>query len=187
MTDRQATMKLRLATPADMPGIMQLEETGFLPGIREEEAVFRDRLTTFPAGFLVGEDADGGLLAYLSSELWPGGDSLDDYDFSIGHSARERHRDDGQVLYISSMTISPQARGSGLGRQLFEEGVAAIDRACPTVREHLLIVNETWIHAKRIYDSAGFREVRRMPGFFDPLGLPAQAAIVMTRARPAQP
>ena len=178
-------MNLRLATPADMPGIMQLEMTGFLPGIREEEAVFRDRLATFPSGFLVSDGADGGLLAYLSSELWTAGVSLDDYDFSIGHSARERHSDEGSVLYISSMTISPQARGSGLGRQVFEEGVALIDSACPNVREHVLIVNETWLAAKRIYDSAGFREVRRMPGFFQPHDLPAQAAIVMTRARPA--
>jgi ribosomal protein S18 acetylase RimI-like enzyme len=85
----------------------------------------------------------------------------------------------GTELYITSMTISPAFRGKGLGSQLFLGCINRIAAAYPQLTSALLLVNESWRHARSIYESAGFREVVRFKNFFNPDGNTHEDGIVM--------
>jgi len=62
---------LRPAAPQDLTAIMHLERAGFAPALREREAVFLERMTAFPEGFLLLEQhSSHQCLGYICSELW---------------------------------------------------------------------------------------------------------------------
>lgn len=174
-------LRLRHASFDDMPGIMALEVAGFEPGIREDESVFLERLRVFPNGFLVIEKSRGELLSYLCSERWGHDETHGTRAFSVGHSAQDRHRVDGQTLYISSMTVTPQARGQGLGRILFSASITAILSSEAGIYRELLMVNESWHSARHIYDASGFVPQLYIPEFFEPEKKPRQGAWILAR------
>jgi [ribosomal protein S18]-alanine N-acetyltransferase len=174
-------MNIRRARPADLPAIMALEALGFVPGTHEEADVYAERIAVFPDGFLVAEDEGGTMLGCISSELWPFTDPPAHERFSIGHSIADIHSPANDEIYISSMTVAPQARGHRLGERLFTECIARCKRAYPQVRSAILLVNETWVHARRIYERQGFTEIMRLPGFFRPAGLAPADGIVMRK------
>lgn len=187
-----SSYRTRLARPSDIPAIMELEARGFHGGIREDESVFRARLASFPSGFIVLEN-DGVVVGYLCAERWAERPSLSPESFALGHDPGPRHAARGPVLYLASITVDPAQRGSGLGKRLFTEGSALIRAACPGVERELLVVNEEWRGARRIYEQAGFSVIGRLPGFFpaapgastrpgDPAGAPSRRdGLVMER------
>lgn len=174
---------IRPARAADLDAIVTLEARGFADGVVESRAVFAARLAAFAAGFLVLE-IDGRIAGYLCSEIWDEGAGTHPADFALGHDAQAAHRPDGRLLYVSSTVIDPDCRGGGYGRLLFRSALARAWTNFPALRAALLLVNEGWIAARRIYAGEGFAEIARFPGFFAPARGPAQAAIVMRLARP---
>jgi hypothetical protein len=46
-------------------------------------------------------------------------------------------------------------------------------------------INETWTQARKIYEAAGFKEVVRFKGFFNPTGTAHEDGIVMRRSIPS--
>lgn len=167
-------MILTPATPAHLDRVMELEERGFPPEIRESRRVFAARLRDFPRGFLVCLDSpgNGGAQAYgyFYAEVWAGGRQ----DFALGHDPGACVDPGGSTLYVASMTLDPERRGGGLGRQLFHQGLAAMQAGFPRLERALLMVREDWTGARRIYQEAGFREVDRRPDL-----LPGGAALIM--------
>jgi ribosomal protein S18 acetylase RimI-like enzyme len=100
--------------------------------------------------------------------------------FTLVHDILDRHDPvHGTELYITSMTISPAFRGKGLGSQLFLGCIDRIAAAYPRLTSALLLVNETWGHARSIYEAAGFIEVVRFKNFFNPDGMTHEDGIVM--------
>ncbi len=170
------------ATEADLDEVMRLEHSGFLPGIIERPDVFLERIRVFPEGFLVARTGpEQRAIGYICSEIWPYRDPIDASMFELNHGIAATHREDGDELYVSSMTILPSLRGQGLGRRLFAE---CIERARSThsgIFSVLLIVNETWGNARKIYMTEGFIERFRIKGFFTPSDCAPQDAIVMRR------
>ncbi|MBS1197826.1 MAG: hypothetical protein H6R18_1611 [Proteobacteria bacterium] len=173
-------LNLRHATPADLECVMALETAGFPPGIVEEAAVFAQRITTFPEGFLLAGSAGKPPCGYFCTEIWSGWDLSNPARFDLGHDITnwlDRH---GEILYLASMTIAPQQRGTGFGRALFRAGLKQMSQSFPQLREAVLIVNKHWPQARKIYDSEGFCEVARLPAFFRPDDDLAGDAIVMS-------
>ena len=170
---------VRRAVASDIADIMSLEVAGFEPHIREAAPIFEERMSVFPAGFMVAEDDSGALIAYLCSERWTRRDALSAEDFKVGHSARERHDGNGGVLYISSMTVSPSQRGKGLGARLFSSAIDAITGSQHGIEQNLLMVNESWLHARRIYASCGYVEILRFAAFFGAVSQPSQDALIL--------
>lgn len=160
---------------------MALEAAGFVPGTHEDADVYAERIRVFPEGFLVAEDASATMVGCISSELWAYRDPPDPAQFSIGHSIASVHAATNDELYISSMTVSPAARGQRLGERLFSECIARCLARYQQVRSAILLVNETWVHAHGIYERQGFREIMRIPAFFHPAGLPPADGIVMRK------
>ena len=159
---------------------MGLEEAGFAPGIVEERAVFARRIAAFPEGFLLAGSPPWG---YLCAELWAGFEPADRHRFDLGHDIGAYLDKTGDTLYIASMTVAPGLRGIGRGRNLFQAGVDHLTARFPTVRQTVLIVNEHWAGARRLYEAEGFQEVTRFSGFFHETQGPEGAALVMKRER----
>jgi ribosomal protein S18 acetylase RimI-like enzyme len=176
------TYRIRPACEDDLAGIMRIESSCFLPGIRESEGVFRDRLAAFPDGnFVLVPDAETSPIAgYFSSEIWTRTPASEKASYELGHSALSRHDPAGTVLYVSSIAVHPDFRG-GAGRILFAESIKEILAAYPGLRRSVFIVNETWTAARHIYETEGFRYTGRLDDFFTPTASPSQAAVIMEK------
>lgn len=173
-------LTLRQAEPADLDCVMVLETSGFAPGIVEEHAVFSDRIASFPEGFLLAYAEENWPAGYFCTEIWTEWTLDDPVRFDLGHATAEWLDRQGEILYVASMTIAPDHRGSGLGRTLFRAGLQHMIQAFPHLREAVLIVNEHWHEARKIYAGEGFGEIARLPDFFQPDSGPTGDAIVMT-------
>jgi ribosomal protein S18 acetylase RimI-like enzyme len=175
-------LALRQAVRADLPEIMRLERAGFASAIQETEAAFGARLDAFAAGCWVLGDADHRLYGYLCAELWPYSDAVPASRFARNHSAHQAHHRAGEELYVSSMVVDPATRGTGWGRRLFCQSLAAMQARFTQVRSTILIVHPEWHAARQIYGSEGFQEIGSVPGYFA-LGQEQFApALIMRRA-----
>ena len=164
---------LRNAALLDLCAVMNIERASFEPDIQETEAVFRRRIELFPEGFVLFTDSAGNTAGYLCSELWS--DIPENpADFSVGHDISKMHRADGKILYISSFALLPEYRGCGNGALLFSKGLSFIKKCVQSVQEMVLLVNEQWTGARRIYESYGFTRTAVIPDAF-----PHSAGIVM--------
>ena len=162
------------AKPFDINAIMAIEHCAFIPEIQEKQKTFEERIKTYPEGFLVLADTTDKVVlehgkalvcGYFSSELWYSIPDTDDI-FTLGHPAKKSHRTDGSVLYISSFALLTQYRGKGLARTFFHDSIRAICGGNKNIKQVLLLVNEEWTGAHHIYETEGFTEIRRLPGFF---------------------
>jgi ribosomal protein S18 acetylase RimI-like enzyme len=77
------------------------------------------------------------------------------------------------------MTIHPKYRGNGLGRMLLEELIAGLQSRYNTIFSAILIVNKTWINARKIHEGAGFKTIAVIEGFFTVGGGTFQDGLVM--------
>ncbi len=181
-------MNLCPAQPFDIDSIMKIERSSFIPAIQEKQSVFEERIKTFPNGFLLLSDSSqkaikefghAVIAGYFCSEIWdyiPGDDNF----FALGHSAGKVHNEKGKVLYASSFALLPQYRGSGNGLSLFENSIKTLSTSFPQLETILLLVNEEWTGAQKIYSALGFKELRRIPGFFASLTKDSSDGILMT-------
>lgn len=171
---------VEFARVEDIPAIMDLEDGGFHAGIREDESVFRARLATFPTGFVVLRAA-GTVRGYLCAERWSGVPPAEAEHFALGHDPVPRHDPAGTALYLASMTVDPGSRGAGLGSRLFNDGIRLIRGAAPGVLVEVLVVNELWTGARRIYEAAGFSAYGVIDSFFAKPDGTSSAGIAMRR------
>lgn len=183
------------ALPDDIDEIMRIEDESFAPEIREERSVFQDRLETFPEGNFVlvkdeaPRDADAreaclprALAGYFSSEIWDAVPPPVAAGWKLGHSARERHKPEGTVLYVSSFAVERASRGHGT--ELFALSVSRITSRRPALRTIAFVVHEDWAAARHIYEKAGFAYSGRIDGFFaGPAGAStgSSAALIMKK------
>lgn len=171
---------IKPAGARDIDEIMALESFGFEPGIAERRDVFLGRIKFFLDGFLVmSEKNSDKIIGYISSEIWLRHSEIKEKMFVLNHGIEETHNINGTEIYVSSMTIHPQYRGRGLGLILFSECIRRLRRMNPLINSSVLIVNETWGSAKKIYDSLGYVELFRIKDFFTPDNSCPQDAIVM--------
>lgn len=177
--DPDMSVILRSATALDLPSIMSLERSGFAVGIVEASEVFERRLRAFPEGFLLAGAPDP--WGYICAELWTSWTLSPENTgrFDLGHSIDQYHDIQGTVLYVASMTVHPGTRGQGRGRLLFSAALTHWKKCFPRVRQVVLIVNETWTEAQRIYRGAGLVVVGRLPQFFQVTGQKPTDALIM--------
>lgn len=157
---------LRQAFVSDIQDIMNVEAEAFVTPIREKEEVFVERITVFPQGFFVLIDEDTNkVCGYFASERWESY-ALTSDDFLLDHSARERHKNNGSYVYISSMGILQAYRGKGLGTYLFTESCNTLAKTLTDVKAFVLLVNEQWKSALKIYREYGFVQKGVLEKFF---------------------
>lgn len=159
-------IEFRLANENDMEDIMGIETSSFKLEICEKSEVFLERIDVFPKGFFIMEHGNE-VIGYLSSEIWKYKEDIADKDFTLGHSIKESHNNNGTELYISSMGIIPKFRGKQLGKLMFEEFSKYIVTTNNNLRTMILIVSEKWTRARKIYMDNGFREILQIKDFLN--------------------
>lgn len=174
---------LRPAVADDMAEIMRLERAGFAAAIQETERTFAERLRAAPEGCWVLAGAGGRLYGYLCAEFWPLQAGVDAARFARDHAAADTHDAEGEEVYVSSMVVDPATRGTGWGRRLFSEALAAMFARHPRLRSAILIVNPEWEAARRIYRAEGFTEIGEIAAYFAASDGSQLPAIVMRRAQ----
>lgn len=150
----------RLAAPADLVNLLELEEACF-----EQDRIsgrsFR-RLIGAPSAILLVAERDGGLLGYALLLLRRG----------------------SEIARLYSLAISRQARGQGLGAALLERcEEQAWARGCRRLRLEVRTDNASAIG---LYERSGYVRFARSVGFYEdgsdawryekPLGAPAPTA-----------
>ncbi len=97
-----------------------------------------------------------------------------------GYVFGERRAHDG-AGFITTLGVHPQHRNRGLGRQLLQaaEAQLATQRVCLTVRPSNTV-------ALRLYETSGYRQIRRIPRYYSggEDGLEMEKASTLTVARP---
>jgi len=173
--------ELRVASLRDVDDVMRLEALGFAAGERESGDVYAERIRVFPSGSLVLTKCDQ-CIACFFSEIWRRKSTIRKEDFSLGHDISEIHDAElGTELYISSMTVHPDFRGSGRGRLLLGRGIESVVSSNPSVKSVVLLVSEDWLPARKIYQQSGFSEIAVFEKFFSPAVSTFYDAIVMRK------
>ncbi len=143
-------LRVRLATEADLPVILAMlthPSTLAAVGETEEEAkaslrrLWYEEPATSGLRHFVAEDAGRGAVAYLRLE----------YPFS-----------QPQCLWLTFFLVAPDARGEGYGRRLMEL-LKSEARRSGCVKEFGMHTLASNVAAARLYESAGFRCIRREP------------------------
>ncbi|MDL2432139.1 GNAT family N-acetyltransferase [Streptococcus cristatus] len=109
-------MIIRQAQMADLDAIYAIELENFSP----EEAISREILAkhieTIPSTFLVAEK-NGKILGYLEGPVRPER-HLHDVSFTL--EIEDYHTSDGGFISLTSLSISKEAQGLGVGKALLE-------------------------------------------------------------------
>ena len=175
------THRIRNAVPGDIDEIMRIEHASFEDGIREDSAVFLDRIAVCHNCFIVlegerdsytgrstqpsGIQTTRSLAGYLSGEIWDRVPEPTAEAYRLGHPAKERHFAAGRVFYISSFAVDPASRG-GTGRAFFRGSIDRIAKSAPGIERIVFIVHEQWHAARHIYETEGFSYTGTIEGFF---------------------
>ena len=145
------TYHLRPATLADLAQIVALDQAIFgAYGADEAPAIIQARLAVFPAGCAVIEEdqSSGGspaVVAYLTTEKWA---TL--REPALDEDPHFTHQPQGRILNITTLAVSPEQQGCGLGQRLLTHAITiAHAEGCRT------IVLET-AHAEQFYLRHGF-------------------------------
>lgn len=140
--------------------IMHVEKSCFIPEIQEEREVFLSRMGNNPFYLFRDKESDK-IAGYISAE----------YVEKIPESASEialNHKPavkTSNILYISSFALLPEYRGSGLGKEMWNQSCQCFSKLSG-VNTLVLLVNEEWEGAFHIYEKSGFKKVKVFEDFF---------------------
>jgi ribosomal protein S18 acetylase RimI-like enzyme len=126
---RKATLEVRQASPADVPGIVALVDRAYdrLPGY--SRGMVRGQINNYPEGQFVAVH-EGRIVGYCASIR------LDERLALAPHSWDEitndgfgsRHDPTGDWLYGFEMCVDPEQRGVRMGQRLYDERKALAER-----------------------------------------------------------
>src|SRR5574344_688760 len=153
---------IRKALKSDIDSIMNIEKDSFIPQIQESKSVFEKLIEFLNETFLIFTDSDNNeIIGYLSGEFLEAIPSAKE-DIKLNHLPSCRK---SELLYISSFAISPSKRGQGIGNKLFSESINYFLNNFK-INEIVLLVNESWVKARTIYEKQEFEEINIFKNFF---------------------
>jgi ribosomal-protein-alanine N-acetyltransferase len=155
----------RSAILSDIENILKLEEKCFNALTREKKEVYLERIEVFPDGFIVLE-RDKQFIGAISSEIWQYVADIQRSAFTLDHSIKKQIDLTGDELYISSIGILPEYRKYGFGEALFDALIRNIKLKYPNVTHGILLINEEWKAARKIYEKNNFKEYAIFEDFF---------------------
>lgn len=144
--------RLGTAEPADAPALAALHAVSFRRGWSEEEF---ERL--------LAERNVVADMAEMAGEV-------------AGFVITRRAAEEAEIL---SVAVAPARRNRGVAGRLLAVHLGRL--AAGGVEKVFLEVDKDNVPARRLYDSAGFREVGQRPGYYDRAGGPPAVALVLRR------
>ncbi len=156
---------LRNATLSDIDSIMNVESAGFIKEIQEERDVFEARIVSNPELFLIFEDENKKIAGYLSSEYLKK-IPQNACEIALGHNP-QKINDEKNIIYLSSFSILPEYRGKGNGSILWKKSLEYFQKKIDSDGTFVLLVNEVWKGACRIYENSGFSKIKVFEDFFN--------------------
>lgn len=159
---------IRHATIEDLDGLMQLEELVFPSSSREDRQCYTERIAVFGEGFFVVVDESESIIGHLITEIWSTKDNLPSLvdRLVIGQDIRTWHHPSGDLLYISSIAVHPSFQGQGIGKNLYQRGIAELIEEFPSIKTLALVVSEHNPTPKAWYERMGYRVAYRKQGFY---------------------
>lgn len=155
---------LRNATLDDIDSIMKVESAGFIKKIQEERKVFESRIVSAPELFLIFEDENKNVAGYLSSEYLKK-IPQEACEIALGHNP-QKMTDEKNIIYLSSFSILPEYRGKGNGSLLWKKSLEYLQKKIDLDGTFVLLVNEVWKGAYKIYENSRFTKVKVFKDFF---------------------
>jgi hypothetical protein len=105
------TMRVRAATLADVPQLLQLEAECWQPALRADEATIVQRIRRYPAGQWVAERQDSGLVVgVIYSQRITSSDDLKTGSFATQENL---HTTDGTILQLLAIAVKKTSPPSG--------------------------------------------------------------------------
>jgi ribosomal-protein-alanine N-acetyltransferase len=175
-------INFREATLLDIENIMELEKVCFNKYTQESSEIYLERIEAFSEGFIILEN-ENKFAGAISSEIWQYASKIEHNTFMLGHSIKKQLKLTGDELYISSIGVFPEYRQNGFGNQLFKALIDNIKLKFPNVIYGILLLNEEWKFAQKIYIKNGFENCKILKNFFTAENGTKTNGIVMRKKR----
>lgn len=124
-----ATLEVRVAVPADVPGILALISRAY-PGIETySPGQILGQINNFPEGQFVAV-LEGAVVGYCASSRIDEAVALSPHDWATisGNGFGSRHDPTGDWLYGIEMAVDERQRGLRIGKRLYEARRALAER-----------------------------------------------------------
>ena len=141
-----AKLEVRLAVPADVPGILALISRAY-PGIENYSAgQVRGQINNFPDGQFVAI-FEGTIVGYCASSRIDEAVALAPHDWATitGNGFGSRHDPTGDWLYGVEMAVDERQRGLRIGKRLYEARRALAENMTPDEVRHVGLLALTTI------------------------------------------
>lgn len=155
-------MFFRRAVLEDIDFIMETEYQSFSKNIVEKKETFLQRISACPETFLIFISENEECMGYISAEFI---ETVPCCMKQIAFNHLPEKNTKGKILYISSFAINKKFRGSHNGKTAFFMALEYFEKSL-SVEKTVLLVNEIWFFARKIYEKAGFIEISRFDKAF---------------------
>src|SRR6185312_2095493 len=119
-TERSPKLRLRLATPEDVPSLVALTARVYTPEWGHSAEMLRSQQTHFPEGQFVVEYEDV-IVGYCATFRIDEAAALAPHTWMqiTGGGMASRHKPDGEWLYGMEVVVHPDYRGMRIGQRLY--------------------------------------------------------------------
>ena len=134
--EHTAKLLLRLATPADVPALVELTARIYTPQWGHSAEMIGSQQTHFPEGQFVVE-YEGRLVGYCATFRIDEATALAPHTWMqiTGGGMASRHKPDGNWLYGMEVVVHPDYRGMRIGQRLYQ----ARKRLCTNLKLHGIV------------------------------------------------
>ena len=144
--------------------LMETESQSFVSELQEKRETYFNRINTFPEYVFLFFDDENNYFGYFCGELL---NKIPETAEEIAFDHTPCNTSDGHVFYISSFAINKKYRKMHLGKIMFTK-VFEILQKDSKIQEMILLVNEKWESARRIYEGCGFKIINTFENVFPP-------------------
>lgn len=144
--------------------LMDTEAQSFVPLLQENRETYKKRIAAYPDYIYFFYDENNNYFGYFCGEFL---NKVPENSKEIAFNHIPVTGKGRGIFYISSFAINKNYRQKHLGKTMFEMVFNILIRDS-SIKEMVLLVNEKWGSARRIYETFGFKVINEFPKVFPP-------------------
>lgn len=144
--------------------LMETESQSFVKELQETRETYLNRINAFPDYVFLFFDEENKYFGYFCGEFLT---KIPETAEEIAFNHTPCNTNHGNVFYISSFAINQNYRKMHLGKTMFNK-VFEILKNDSKIKEMVLLVNEKWGRARKIYEDCGFKIINSFERVFPP-------------------